>query len=412
MQNVRIGFVRLSHKTAMDTPHIQPDRRPLSESVESAIAHCFIWAFTRAWQTTSEGAQAIISRVGAHLVVVCLLALAVVLSGVQLPRAKAWSAAPVLPTSTPAPNLGNRADSYTFVARGGSRPSNDPAQIVRAASPLTPYIYRPRKDIISYTVQAGDTLFGIAQQFGLQPESILWANAELKDNPDLLSVGMELAVPPVNGVLHTVQKGDTLDTIAQKYKVTPEAIGKAVWNNLIPGQDLPIGKALVVPDGKRELVVWQLPVTTKPAPTTTGAYGWTNAGQCLNVSAKPLGTGKFVWPANSHWVAGNPYAWWHRGIDLGGKAGDPVYAADTGTVVWAGPNSWGYGNMVMLDHGNGWQTLYAHLSLVYVRCGQQILQGATIGAIGSTGRSTGPHLHFETRLNGDLPNPRTNLPAP
>jgi len=281
---------------------------------------------------------------------------------------------------------------------------------VRAASPLTPYISRPRKDVISYTVQAGDTLFGIAQQFSLQPESILWANADLKDNPDLLSVDMEIAVPPVDGILHTVKKGDTLDSVALKYKVTPDVIVKAPWNNLVAGQDAPVGMTLVVPGGKREMVVWQLPATNKPASTVAGAYGWTNAGQCLNVTVKLLGTGKFVWPTNSHWVSGNPYAWWHQGIDLAGNVGDAVYAADAGTVVWAGPNSWGYGNLVMLDHGNGWQTLYAHLSQVYVRCGQKILQGATIGAVGSTGRSTGPHLHFETRLNGDLPNPLSNLP--
>jgi len=213
-------------------------------------------------------------------------------------------------------------------------------------------------------------------------------------------------------VLHTVKKGDTLDSIAKQYKVTAEAILMAQWNNLIPGQELPAGITLMVPGGKREMVVWQLPASNKPAPIGTGAYGWTNAGQCMNVSAKPLGSGKFVWPTNAHWVSGNPYAWWHRGIDLSGNISDPVYAADTGTIVWAGPNSWGYGNMIMIDHGNGWQTLYAHLSQIYVRCGQQVLKGAGIGAVGSTGHSTGPHLHFETRFNGDLPNPLNNLPSP
>ncbi len=412
MQSAQTRLTRLAGTTVLDTPHIQLERRAWADSLESAVIRCFIWGYTRAWQVTSAGAQAILARVGSHLVVLSLIGLAVVLSGLQLPRARAWSAAPVLPSPTPAMNLGNRVESFNYAARGGPRLQQDQSQVVRAVSPQTPYIFRPRKDVISYTVQAGDTLFGIAQQFSLQPESVLWANPELKDNPDLLSIGMELAVPPIDGVLHTVQKGDTLDSLAQKYKVTPDVIVKAEWNNLIPGQDLPVGKALMIPGGKREMVVWQLPVTTKPASSRGGVSGWTNAGQCLNVSVKPLGTGQFVWPTNSHWVSGNPYAPWHRGIDLSGKTGDPVYAADTGTVVWAGPNAWGYGNMIMLDHGNGWQTLYAHLSQIYVRCGQQILKGAVIGAVGSTGRSTGSHLHFETRLNGDLPNPRTYLPPP
>jgi murein DD-endopeptidase MepM/ murein hydrolase activator NlpD len=390
-------------------------RRAWADSIESAIARSIAWVTMSAWQATSEGAQAVIARFGAHLVVIGLVVLAVVLSGIQLPVPGKEGAASMLTlTPTAAVNLGNRADTnlLNFTTRGGPRLSTDQSLVSRAASPLTPYINRPRKDVISYTIQAGDTMFGIAQQFNLQPESILWANPELKDNPDLLSVGMEIAVLPVDGVLHTAQKGDTLDSLAKKYKVTPEAIASAVWNNLIPGQELPVGKSIIVPGGKREMVVWQLPAANKPAPATTGVGGWSNAGQCLNVSAKTVGTGKFVWPANSHWVSGNPYAWWHRGIDFAGNLGDPVYAADAGTVLWAGPNSWGYGNMILLDHGNGWQTLYAHLSQIYVRCGQQIVKGATIGAIGSTGRSTGPHLHFETRFNGDLPNPLNSLSNP
>jgi murein DD-endopeptidase MepM/ murein hydrolase activator NlpD len=395
--------------------NVATGRRARADLVESAITRFVVWVTTRAWQATSEGAQAVIARFGAHLVVIGLVVLAVVLSGIQLPTQGKELPLSILPlTPTAAVNPGNRADTFlvNFTTRGGPRLSNDELLVSRAASPLTPYINRPRKDVISYTIQAGDTMFGIAQQFNLQPESILWANPELKDNPDLLSVGMEIAVPPVDGVLHTVQKGDTLDSIAKKYNVTPEAIATAVWNNLIPGQELVVGKSIIVPGGKRELVVWQLPSTSKPAPVGAGVFGWTNAGQCLNVSAKLIGSGKFVWPTTAHWVSGNPYAWWHRGIDLAGDMGDAVYAADTGTVVWAGPNSWGYGNMILLDHGNGWQTLYAHLSQIYVRCGQQILQGAAMGAVGSTGHSTGPHLHFETRFNGDLPNPLNHLPNP
>jgi murein DD-endopeptidase MepM/ murein hydrolase activator NlpD len=395
--------------TTLNSPHSEVGQKTWADSLESAVTRLFIWGMTRAWQATSEGAQAIIARMGAHLVVAGLAILAVTLSGVQLPTKERANS--TILTPTPAINLGNRGASLPFTMRGGPRLVSDETLVSRMAAPLTPYVYRPRKGVISYTVQAGDTMFGIAQQFNLQPESILWANSDLKDNPDLLGVGMNIAVPPVDGVLHSVQKGDTLDSIAKKYKVTPEAILTADWNNLTSGVDLPVGQTLVVPGGMREMVVWQLPSTTKAA-AGTGAFGWTNAGQCLGVTPKPLGVGQFIWPTNSHWVSGNPYAWWHRGVDLAGKLGDPVYAADAGTVMWAGPNSWGYGNLIVLDHGNGWVTFYAHLSQVYVRCGQQILQGAVIGGVGSTGRSTGPHLHFETRSNSDLPNPLSSLPKP
>jgi LysM repeat protein len=361
---------------------------------------------TNAWVATSASAQAITARFGAHVIVAGLVVLAVVLSGIQLPHVQSQVESP---TPTPAAGLGNRVESLTFSARGGQRLAADETQVVRQAAPLTPFIFRPRKGVITYTVEAGDTLFGIAFQHNLQPESVLWANADLKDNPDLLEVGMVLTIPPVDGVLHIVKKGDTLESIAKKYKAPSSDILEAVWNNLVSGQDLPVGQPLLVPGGTRETVVWQLPATTKAAPATAGVGGWTNAGQCLNVAPKPLGTGQFVWPTVSHLVGGNPYAAWHRGIDLAGNTGDPVFAADSGTVLWAGPNSWGYGNLVVLDHGNGWQTFYAHLSRILVRCGQQVLQGAHIGAIGSTGRSTGPHLHFETRLNGDLPNPLVYL---
>jgi len=133
--------------------------------------------------------------------------------------------------------------------------------------------------------------------------------------------------------------------------------------------------------------------------------GWTDAGQCFGVTPLPIGTGTFIWPTNVHQMTGNRYSPWHRAADLFGSLGDPVYAADAGVVIWAGPDSRGYGLVVMLDHGNGWQTLYAHLSQVRVRCGQQILQGALIGAVGSTGRSTGPHLHFEMHHDSDLSDP-------
>ncbi|MCS6911386.1 MAG: M23 family metallopeptidase, partial [Anaerolineales bacterium] len=107
------------------------------------------------------------------------------------------------------------------------------------------------------------------------------------------------------------------------------------------------------------------------------------------------------------------FSWrWHPGLDLGGEYDEPIYAADSGVVVYSGWNTYGYGNTVILDHGNGWHTLYAHFNSVLVTCGEAVTQGQIIGLAGSTGRSTGPHLHFEMRLGGGYVNPWNYLPPP
>jgi murein DD-endopeptidase MepM/ murein hydrolase activator NlpD len=127
------------------------------------------------------------------------------------------------------------------------------------------------------------------------------------------------------------------------------------------------------------------------------ANGWTfERGVCEGPFIGPVGTERFIWPAGNHYLSGHNFSWrYHPGIDIATQPGDPIYASDTGVVVFAGWNSQGYGNLVVLDHGNGWQTLYAHLSQINVDCGQAAYQGSVIGSAGSTGHSTGPHLHFE-----------------
>ena len=120
------------------------------------------------------------------------------------------------------------------------------------------------------------------------------------------------------------------------------------------------------------------------------------SGGCSgDFSGGAVGTGGFIWPTANHYVSGNDYWSGHLAIDIAAGLGDPVWAADTGVVVFAGWSNGGYGNMVMIDHGNGWQSLYGHLSQVIAGCGQSVGQGQTIGLAGSTGNSTGPHLHFE-----------------
>jgi hypothetical protein len=137
-------------------------------------------------------------------------------------------------------------------------------------------------------------------------------------------------------------------------------------------------------------------------------------GSCGTVSGGAVGSGSFIWPSNNHSISGYDYSLEtnHPGIDLAGASGDPVYASDNGVIVYAGWNDTGYGNVIVIDHGNGWQTLYAHLSALNVACGQSVGQGDVIGQIGSSGNIDGTHLHFEIfNANGKV-NPHDYLPAP
>jgi len=284
-----------------------------------------------------------------------------------------------------------------------------PMVVRRLAQPHTTYPDRPRTSVITYTVQPGDTVFGIAQMFGLTPHTIYWANSDvLHDNPHLLWPGMVLNILPVNGVYHTVEAGETVASIAEKYNVDPEVIYNE-WNDLEEGQPLEPGMKLVIPGGTREFLVWQLPKYSN----LRGAAA-AGAGVCALPSIGLRGYGWFVWPTDgrriSGWTFHDPRNPPHTGIDIGLRTGDPVYAADNGVVAYAGWNDWGYGYLIVLDHGNGFQTYYAHLSAIWVVCGQSVYQGTAIGAGGSTGRSSGPHLHFEIRYNGIPQDPLYYLP--
>lgn len=292
-----------------------------------------------------------------------------------------------------------------------------PPIVVRHARIHTDVPSRPRSEVIIYEVQKGDTLFGIAEKFGLKPETILWGNQfTLGDNPHNLRPGQKLNILPVDGTYHRWSEGDGLNGVASFFSVTPDDIIDFPGNHLDretigdwSHPNIEPGTWLIIPGGRREFVSWSAPEIPRDDPTVARVLG---PGVCEAVPDGAIGIGSFIWPANNHFLSGfdfNPSAN-HSGIDIDGETGDPVYAIDNGVVVYAGWNNWGYGNMVVINHGNGWQSLYAHLNSISVGCGQSVYQGNVIGTIGTTGSSSGSHLHFEMMYQGVKVNPWKYLP--
>jgi len=320
---------------------------------------------------------------------------------VEPPRGAAMAAA--LPTATP-PLL--PVDLPQFA------PDTSLSGIPRRARLHTDVPSRPREQIIKYTVKSGDTLFGIGDKFGLKPETILWANQSvLGDNPHNLRPDQELVILPLDGTYHRWSAGDGLNGVAKFFGVTAEDIINYPGNNLSPdtigdwaNPNIEAGTWLIIPGGHRQFVSWSAPVIPRDNPTVAAVLG---PGACDQVVSGAVGPGVFIWPADNHFLSGYDFTLEanHPGIDIDGEEGDPVYAADSGVVVYAGWNNWGYGNVIVINHGNGWQTLYAHLSAYYASCGQSVWQGNVIGSIGSTGNADGSHLHFEMMYNGARVNP-------
>lgn len=291
--------------------------------------------------------------------------------------------------------------------------------ISRSAQLHTNIPSRPRNELSIYTVQDGDTVFGIAEKFGLKPETILWGNYNtLLDDPHSLQTGQELTILPVDGVYWEWLGGIPFGEWARFYGVSAADVIEYPGNNIDPNTvgdyenaNIKPGTWLIIPGGKRDFVSWSAPLgVTRENPASARVLG---AGACDPISGGAVGYGYFIYPTNKHYLSGFDFSPQtnHNGLDFAGQTGEAAYASDAGVIVYSGWNDYGYGNMVMIDHGNGFQSLYAHLSAINVGCGQSVGQGEVIGAIGSTGRSSGSHLHFEI-MAGVKVNPWDYLPPP
>ena len=265
-------------------------------------------------------------------------------------------------------------------------------------------VRQSRYSVIQYTVETGDSIFSIADKFNLLPETILWGNRyTLGDDPHLILPGQVLNILPIDGVYHKWSAGEGLNGVASVYGVTPEDIINWPGNHLdadeigdFANPNIPPDTMLIVPGGKGSYNDLYTPRITRDEPATAKHLG---PGACTGTYDGVTGSLIFIWPTTERYLSGYDYSpeTNHFGIDIAGDLGNPIFAADNGVVVYAGRNDYGYGEMIVIDHGSGWQTLYAHLSLINVTCGQEVYKGETIGLMGSTGNSTGPHLHFEMR---------------
>lgn len=287
-------------------------------------------------------------------------------------------------------------------------------------SPLLSVLYNPytvvntdraRSEFVDYTVVQGDTIDEIAIRYGIQPESIAWCND--RRIVQVLRPGDVLRIPPIDGACHQVfgTREETLAKIAEDFNLLdPFIIIDSQYNrNLLPpnitATDILLGGTnLFIPGGEGEVITWNAGTEERDSSGNLVGVGFANGqlGSCGSVTPTQfVGWGNPL-PAGT-WVRGF-YAG-HSGLDLSASTGTPIYAASSGNVLFSGFSRWGYGEAVVIEHGGTYSTLYGHMSQRNVSCGQFVSIGQVIGFVGSTGNSSGPHLHFEIQVNNNAINP-------
>jgi len=294
-------------------------------------------------------------------------------------------------------------------APGGVSVDAERQYLQKAPVPVTAQAARPSEGaaeswiVKTYSVQPGDTIYGLAEKFGVTAQTLVWANN--LSNIHQLAVDLELRIPPTSGVLHTVRDGDTLSSIAQKYRAATEEILGYKGNALPEPDALVLGQEIMVPGGVKPVEAPIRLASAAPSlPLASAAVASLPAPDPGTAGA----TGSMIWP--THGPIYNWFSGYHRGMDISPPYGTPVVASDGGVVVGNQYLRYGLGYHIVLDHGNGYQTVYAHLSQILVQYGQRVGRGEMIGRVGVTGYATGPHLHFEVHQYGVPVNPLNFLP--
>ena len=301
------------------------------------------------------------------------------------------------PSATVSPTMLATAPTQIPIPTATTTPSAVPA--TATASPtlapptLTPTstpIPRPTMPF-TYTIKAGDTLWDLSIEFDTNVDSIIAANLALEEYPDTLLVGQPILIPPLVGAVHIVAPGDTLTSIAAYYKATVDAIVNYPGNLQKIDGPLPVGKVLLIPGGVKPPV-----------------YRWVSTEKGAVAVNIPAQKGMLSWPASgmiTQW-----FSRYHLAIDVANRAGSPVLAAADGVVIFAGEKGGGFGNAVIIDHGDGYSTLSSHFQTISVAVGDAVTRGQFLGEMGCTGTCTGPHVHFALYYQGGAVNPLNYLP--
>lgn len=280
--------------------------------------------------------------------------------------------------------------------------SEKPSALIKPTLPTTEEGIVARSKTETYVVKPNDTLSSIAAKYNLKLITLLSANNLSLTSP--LQIGQTLTILPVDGIVYHIQKGDTLGRIAQRFSIDERDV--LALNNLTENSILAIGSSLILPGA-----VLQRPTRTAPQEQPKTLIARIRNLFTPQKKAKQLpgeriisGTlGKFLWPTSAKRIT-QYFSWRHPGVDIAGPTSNKIYAADDGVVVLSGWQR-GYGLTLLVDHENGKRTRYGHASKLYASAGERVEKGQVIAQVGSTGRSTGPHLHFEVFVGGRRVNP-------